>query len=204
LHAFQADYGRKRDLNARLTRVFDSTDRAQDVRWAEDCAQSLRWLTAIIEAAKLPLPDAWVAADVTDGEIDAVLASESRLVKHRYALSMQIAGTLPFDAIFNVDSRIEALRELTDAAVGIERYRLAHQKLPEQLEELVPIYLPQAPRDSFSGERLLYRTTESGAIVYSVANNRRDDAGEMDEGKMTPDLAVKIHSHAQTVAAEPK
>lgn len=64
------------------------------------------------------------------------------------------------------------------AAVAIERYRLAHDgQLPETLDMLVPQYLDETPLDPFDGEPLRYRRYQDGYIVYSVGPNRVDDGG---------------------------
>jgi hypothetical protein len=75
-----------------------------------------------------------------------------------------------------------ALREYTlvqCARIGLalERWRLVHEDLPAELQEL-GTDLPNA-QDVISGEPLHYRTTpDGGYIVYSIALNRKDDGGD--------------------------
>ncbi|MFA5864902.1 MAG: hypothetical protein WC975_09465 [Phycisphaerae bacterium] len=65
-------------------------------------------------------------------------------------------------------------------AVMIERYRLAHGKLPEKLSDLVPAYTQAIPMDPFTGKDLLYRHDKDSYTVYSVGDDRKDDGGIVD------------------------
>jgi hypothetical protein len=50
--------------------------------------------------------------------------------------------------------------------------------LPEQLDALVPQYLPQLPEDTFSGEALLWNA--STQRLYSVGPDKKDHRGDFD------------------------
>ena len=63
-------------------------------------------------------------------------------------------------------------------ALAVKRHQLAHGKLPEGLDELVPDYLDAVPIDPFDGKPLRYEPTDTGAIVYSVGTDGIDDGGE--------------------------
>ncbi len=62
-------------------------------------------------------------------------------------------------------------------ALAASRYRLAHGRLPDRIEDLVPEYLPAVPRDPFDGLPLRYRRTDEGAIIYSVGPDGVDNGG---------------------------
>jgi hypothetical protein len=65
-----------------------------------------------------------------------------------------------------------------EAALAVERYRLRHDgRLPETLEALVPVFLPEAPRDPFDGAPIRYRRLEPGFCVYSIGSDESDDGG---------------------------
>ena len=70
-----------------------------------------------------------------------------------------------------------ALRQAR-AAVALERFRLARGAYPERLEELVPEFARELPREVYVDEPMRYRRTENGGyLVYSVAVNQVDDGG---------------------------
>jgi len=62
-------------------------------------------------------------------------------------------------------------------ALAIERFRLAHGKLPEKLDDLVPQFLPEIPSDPFDDKPLRYVKRERGYMIYSVGENRKDEGG---------------------------
>jgi hypothetical protein len=74
--------------------------------------------------------------------------------------------------------RDHALLRCALAALAAERYRLAHGDWPRTLADLVPAYLPAVPLDPFDGEPLRYRRTGTGAVIYSVGEDGRDDGGD--------------------------
>ncbi len=63
-------------------------------------------------------------------------------------------------------------------ALGVERFRLANQRVPERLDELVPAYLNSVPADPFDGRPLRYKKLAKGYVVYSVGENGVDDGGD--------------------------
>jgi hypothetical protein len=64
------------------------------------------------------------------------------------------------------------------AALAVERYRLAHQNaLPDALGELTPQILAQVPTDPFDGQPLRYQKNSSGFLVYSIGKDRTDNGG---------------------------
>ena len=71
----------------------------------------------------------------------------------------------------------EARRQAARVAVAIERYRLAHQRLPTALNELVPQFLPELPIDPFDGESIRYKRLANGYVVYCIGTDRVDSDG---------------------------
>ena len=69
---------------------------------------------------------------------------------------------------------------LAQTAIAVERFRLEHERWPENLSELVPEYLDEVPRDlfCFDGEPLRYVVRPDGSRrIYSVGENHRDHGG---------------------------
>lgn len=63
-------------------------------------------------------------------------------------------------------------------ACSIERYKLAHGKLPETLDALVPQFMDKLPHDIIDGRPLKYlRTADGHYAIYSVGWNEKDDGG---------------------------
>ncbi|HEY2951688.1 MAG TPA: hypothetical protein VGK40_03840 [Verrucomicrobiae bacterium] len=64
------------------------------------------------------------------------------------------------------------------AALGVERYRLAHQgRLPESLAALVPNYLKEVPVDPFDGKPIRYKRLAKGYVTYSIDSDGADNGG---------------------------
>ncbi len=65
-------------------------------------------------------------------------------------------------------------------AVAVERFRLAHGRLPLDLEALVPAFLSNIPQDMWNHDRSLsYRIKDNGEfVVYSYGPDRDDDRGD--------------------------
>ena len=63
------------------------------------------------------------------------------------------------------------------AALAVERFRLAHRRLPENLNELVPQFLSAVPIDPFDGQALRYHRLAKGYVIYSVGQDGHDDGG---------------------------
>ncbi len=59
-------------------------------------------------------------------------------------------------------------------ACEIERYRLAHGKLPASLDAL---QMPDLPHDIINGQPLHYLVTGDDYLLYSVGKNEKDDGG---------------------------
>jgi len=74
----------------------------------------------------------------------------------------------------------------TRTACAIERYRLANNRLPAGLDDLVPAFLPEVPMDPISGGKLTYKPSQDGSfVVYGVGWNEIDDGGAVlpDKGR---------------------
>lgn len=75
----------------------------------------------------------------------------------------------------------------TRTIIAIERYRLAHGKLPDSLSDLVPTFLPTLPLDPTSGTQLGYLPPPKGPyasgrpyLLYAAGADGKDDGGKVD------------------------
>lgn len=87
--------------------------------------------------------------------------------------------------------RVLGVQEGTQIAIALETYRRKHGAYPEELQLLVPTYLPSIPADRIDGRPLRYRLTANKPVIYSVGVDRDDDNGRapVRNGKPDPFLA---------------
>jgi hypothetical protein len=68
--------------------------------------------------------------------------------------------------------------DMAALACALERFRLAHNQYPEDLQALVPGFVAILPHDIINGQPLTYHRTDDGRfILYSVGWNEKDDGG---------------------------
>jgi hypothetical protein len=71
-----------------------------------------------------------------------------------------------------------ALTRSAIAIIAAEQYRRGNGgAMPDSLESLVPTYLDALPVDPYSGNPLRYHREADRLVIYSIGENRRDDAG---------------------------
>jgi hypothetical protein len=68
--------------------------------------------------------------------------------------------------------------------VAVERYRRAHQRWPEALTDLVPVYLKTVPTDPYDGATVRIHRLSEGVVVYSVGEDSQDDGGNVESSRM--------------------
>ena len=146
---------------------------------SDGAAFFLDHMGAMIAAAEKPWPEALEEAARAEDRLDA-LGRGPFLTKIRHMIPLLLAPAL--EAAFESVARYGALSDAADAAVACERYRRKHGKLPEQLDELVPEFLPEVPIDPYSGQPFQYVVRDDEYLVYSVGSNRIDEGGLIAEG----------------------
>jgi hypothetical protein len=82
-----------------------------------------------------------------------------------------------YDAIFDRVTDTHALQRVTMTALALRLYRKENGRYPENLQQLVPKYLPSVLIDPYDGKPLRYRKLQKGFKVWSVGGNRKDDGG---------------------------
>jgi len=81
------------------------------------------------------------------------------------------------DAIFDRVTDTHALQRVTMVALALRLYRKENGRYPENLQQLVPKFLPSVPVDPYDGKPIRYRKLEKGFKVWSVGGNRKDEGG---------------------------
>ena len=75
--------------------------------------------------------------------------------------------------------RMETAGRVVVTAAAIKRFQLAHGKLPETLDALVPEFLKSVPIDPNDGKALRYHPGADGTyLLYSVGEDGVDDGGD--------------------------
>ncbi len=137
----------------------------------EDKAAYIGTIQRYIDAVKQPreLPS-------TLAEIEAARAGSSVWNKIRNPLS-QVAMPAIMGAAKRIAATQTILRSLA-AACAVERYRMAHGRLPATLEDLVPAFLPSVPTDPLTGKPLCYKPSESSSyLIYGTGWDQTDNSG---------------------------
>ena len=104
--------------------------------------------------------------------------------------------------LFEEAAAAVARARATDAGIAVHRFRLARERLPANLEELVPEFLPEVPRDPFTGELLHYHVRKDEYVVYSIGKNRSDDGGR-EEQRGEPDVVFHVRLRADRAGQSP-
>jgi hypothetical protein len=144
----------------------------------------LRYLTAVVEVAKLPPEEQharWAQVPDPPEDVPVLLAALTR-------------GPDPRKTATTFHTTLGQLR-CASAAVAAERYRLEHGRWADTLDQLVPRYLQGVPTDPFDGRPLRLRRLGDGIAIYSVGPDRRDDGGKLDRAApwaMNPDGGFQL------------
>jgi hypothetical protein len=189
-HAFHLNVGLAPDPNNLQADARETSHDVRHVKRPEDAAMAMKLLTQMHNAAEQPMPGFLHATDQFDAELNQLKADGSPITRLRYVMTMMLLPAI--SGAGAADARGEAWRDLTDAALAVQRYHLKHQKPPETLADLVPDFLPQVPSDPFDGQLLRLLTKEDMLVIYSVGEDRRDDGGQTDPRTHKPDIAVEI------------
>lgn len=127
-----------------------------------------------------------------------------RMEKQPKVLSLEpvMAVTLSVSAtMLEKEARQQAYANGAVVWCAAERFRLAHGRPPDTLDQLCPAYLESLPVDPVNGGPLRYvRKGESGYIIYSIGWNETDDGGISKRSRKEldwvwashPDLNVEI------------
>ena len=132
-----------------------------------DTIEYLDMMDEYIKAPQLPPHLRLKAVEATESKILSI--SKSRILLRTFAPA--------FKSLIKVDLRNLAELRTAQAAIAIQRYRLAKGELPDQLKDLVPDYLDSVPTDPFDGKELRYKKLDTGFVVYSIGEDLRDNGG---------------------------
>ncbi|MBU2437005.1 MAG: hypothetical protein KKE55_04840, partial [Candidatus Omnitrophica bacterium] len=96
------------------------------------------------------------------------------------ASALVSANSFPALAIMKYYLSLSEL-DILITAVAIKFYEIKKGKVPDSLQELIPIYLSKLPQDPFDDFKpLKYKKRDKGFIVYSFGPDRKDDQGSIE------------------------
>jgi len=140
-----------------------------------DAAIYLDLMDGYMKSAQLPPHERQKAADAVDARLRAT--SKVHVLLHTIMPSLSRVTTIELRTIAHLRA--------ADAAIAVQRYRLATGKLPDKLSDLVPTYLETIPKDPFGGNELRYKKLEPGFVIYSIGEDLSDDDGRERPSKTT-------------------
>ncbi len=141
----------------------------------------LRHTTRMVEIAKLP-------PEEQQAEFKLLLSNleDQPLIVRLIAPAMDKVGR----------AFLRKTAELCCGAVALaaERFRQAHGRWPGSLNELVPDYIKEVPKDPFDGQALRLRPFEQGVVIYSVGVDKEDNGGHLGKNpnERGSDIGVRL------------
>jgi hypothetical protein len=123
-----------------------------------------------LEAIKSPYPQRIKACEALQPRFRRVPAGKG------FVISRMLLPTMPLNNY--KEARHMATIRAAQTALAVERFRCKNEnRLPQSLNDLVPEFVKEVPLDPYDGKSLRYRKLAKGYVVYSVADNGRDDGG---------------------------
>lgn len=122
----------------------------------------------------------WAHESARLGRIQYLLPEDGFWTPHLWPRVFLAVMMMPaLERAYDSEWRVRTQLDLARTAVAVERFRLAHGRLPQQLDALVPAFLDRVPGDFYNeGRPLSYRIKDTGEyVVYSYGPNRQDDNG---------------------------
>ena len=132
-----------------------------------------RWADRVA-ATRLPMREQLTAIATIESKDSQICATQTNFASRVQKCwdvdySLRPVTEVKLAGMFNANARQLAALANAQAAVALERWRLAHPgRLPDALAELVPAYLAAVPLDPFDGQPVRYRKLPAGYVVYSV------------------------------------
>lgn len=110
------------------------------------------------------------------GEYDETIVNRNVYDALRFPTSEQSLAAL--SRVITRALRLETERSLALCAIALKRHFLRQGQFPQELNELMPEFLPSVPIDYMDGQPLKYRLNLDGSFtLYSVGEDGRDDGG---------------------------
>lgn len=136
----------------------------------EDHAMALRWCNQAVAVSRHPFWEQSLGFEQLEAELRTAKANS-----RRFRLFLTMASRL--NELFRDSACDQAYLRAAETAAAVEGFRLANDRWPTSLVEIVPAFIPSVPVDPFNGLPLKYSQHEDGVVIYSVGPNLTDDGG---------------------------
>lgn len=83
-----------------------------------------------------------------------------------------------FSHLYIQEKKVDAYLGAAEIGLADRLYKVKYGKYADSLSQLVPEFLQALPLDPFTGKDYIYKKKDNGFVVYSVAENLKDDGGE--------------------------
>lgn len=125
---------------------------------------------------------------VTPARLETLNAqiNESLSGVNRYRRLVTSLAIPTIKEMFARAASIEAGLRQARIACAIQEFALAEKKLPSSLDQLVPKYLDEIPRDVINGGPMHYHSDGKEYVLWSVGWNEKDDGGEASLNEKSP------------------
>jgi hypothetical protein len=136
---------------------------------------------------------------------DAMELRVRGMTERRYTLVRLLLPAIT--RVCDADDRAVAQLGCAVAGIACERFRQKTGSWPKALADIPKDIFSEIPTDPFTGKSVLFKRTETGAVVYSVGSDGVDDGGETLDPKMPPgtDVGFRLYDPAhRRLPAKPK
>jgi hypothetical protein len=89
-----------------------------------------------------------------------------------------------FNKTESAQDRADARLDLIRIGFAAEIFHRQSDRFPNTLSELIPDYVDAIPFDPISGDDLIYRPSDNGALIYSIGHNGQDEDGQFSSEKV--------------------
>jgi hypothetical protein len=145
---------------------------------ARDLVFYLKVMDTNIAFASLPFPrNPNTISNFSDEVFDKIEQHPYASLHYHHPFEFSATFLPSIQILLKLEAEYAANLRLATTALAVERFRLAHGKLPEKLDELVPQFLSAVPLDPFDGQPLRYHRLNKGYVIYSIGDDCHDDGG---------------------------
>ena len=137
-------------------------------------ALALHYIARAVEASRLPHHERVPSLQRLQEELRTSGPSWQR--PHAPYASLLLP---PISKLHDNSLRYHAEMRALVAALAAERYRVATNRWPENLDALVPTYLPAVPLDPGTGLPLKLKRLPEGLMIYGVGGDGHDHGGNV-------------------------
>ncbi len=153
-------------------------------------AVNLRSCNELVRLARLPIRERFA-------KLHAHIAQEQKHSNPLFGwIDLSGLGASVYGRYLEDELAVDAAGWGAVVGAAAERFRLANQRWPINLEELTPKYLKSIPPDPYTGEPLRMARKGPMIVLYSVGVNLRDDGGTLDPrfgGSRGADVGFILH-----------